>query len=65
MPFSVSSGPDRPKDAFAEVKYRGNWYWIDHTDLASKRVFTLMLFVTTLTNQAGAEQTPVLTIPTG
>jgi hypothetical protein len=27
-------------------------------------VFTLMLFLTTLTNYAGEENTPVLTIPT-
>ena len=65
LPFHVLSGPDRPDQSFAEVKYDGNWYWIDNADISSKRVFTLMLFITTLTNQATEDNVPVLTIPTG
>lgn len=64
-PFRVRSGPDRPEDNFAEVKYQGDWYWIENSDLVSKRVFTLMLFITTLTNQATDVNAPILTIPTG
>ena len=41
-----------------------NLYWIEHDDLASKRVFVLMLFLTTLTNKGSDENQPVLTIPT-
>lgn len=63
-PFHVNSGPNRPDGSFAQIEYRGDWYWIDNDDLMSKRVFTLMLFLTTLTNYAGAEQGAVLTIPT-
>lgn len=63
-PFQVHSGKDRPEQSFAEVKYQDYWYWIDNSDIASKRVFTLMLFITTLTNQANDENEPVLTIPT-
>ena len=63
-PFRVLSGPDKPDDSFAATRYKDYWYWIENTDLASKRVFTLMLFITTLTNQATDEQAPVLTIPT-
>ena len=63
-PFRVRSGEDRPDQSFARIKYKGYWYWIDNSDLASKRVFTLMLFITTLTNQAKDANAPVLTIPT-
>jgi len=63
-PFHVHSGPDRPEHSFAATKYKGYWYWIDSSDIASKRVFTLMLFMTTLTNQAESSDAPVLTIPT-
>ena len=63
-PFQVHSGPDRPDESFAAVKYRGYWYWIENSDIQSKRVFTLMLFITTLTNQATDGNAPVLTIPT-
>lgn len=64
-PFMVRSGPERPDDSFAAVRYRDFWFWIDNDDLFSKRVFTLMLFLTTLTNQASDDAGPVLTIPTG
>ena len=63
-PFQVYSSKDRPEQSFAEVKYQDYWYWIDNSDLTSKRVFTLMLFITTLTNQANDANAPVLTIPT-
>jgi hypothetical protein len=64
-PFSVHSGTDRPEQSFAAIKYQDYWYWIDNADISSKRVFTLMLFITTLTNQAKDQNAPVLTIPTG
>jgi len=63
-PFHVFSGPNRPEEKFAQIKYKGDWYWIENSDLRSKRVFTLMLFLTTLTNYAGDQNAPVLTIPT-
>jgi hypothetical protein len=63
-PFRVLSSKDRPKESFTQVKYNDYWYWIENSDIESKRVFTLMLFITTLTNQANAQQAPVLTIPT-
>lgn len=63
-PFHVRSGAERPEDSFAQIEYRDYWYWIENDDLPSKRVFTLMLFLTTLTNYAGDEKAPVLTIPT-
>jgi len=63
-PFHVHSSPDQPKDSFTKIKYKGYWYWIENDDLASKRVFTLMLFLTTLTNTGSDANAPVLTIPT-
>ena len=64
QPFTVRTATERPEDPFASFYYHGDWYWIDHEDLPSKRVFTLMLFITTLTNQAKDANAPVLTIPT-
>lgn len=63
-PFSVQTSTERPEDPFASFEYHGDWYWIDHEELISKRVFTLMMFMTTLTNRSGAENAPILTIPT-
>lgn len=64
-PFRVHFGKDKPDESFAAIEYRDYWYWIENTDMASKGVFTLMLFLTTLTNTAGETAGPVLTIPTG
>jgi hypothetical protein len=64
-PFFVHSGLDKPENSFASTLYNGYWYWIDPTDLRSKQVFTLMLYLTTLTDAGGADNIPVLTIPTG
>ena len=64
-PFFVHSGPEKPESSFASTLYNGYWYWIEPTDLPSKQVFTLMLFLTTLTDSGGRENNPVLTIPTG
>jgi len=64
-PFFVHSGLDKPENSFAATFYNGYWYWIDPTDLRSKQVFTLMLYLTTLTDTGAEENIPVLTIPTG
>ncbi|MFC1688075.1 hypothetical protein ACFL07_00260 [Pseudomonadota bacterium] len=63
-PFQVHSAENKPDESFAQVKYEGYWYWIENSDLMSKRVFSLMLFITTLTNQAKDANAPILTIPT-
>jgi hypothetical protein len=64
-PFRVYSGKEKPDDSFSAIKYQGYWYWIENSDINSKAVFSLMLFLTTLTNRASGDQGPVLTIPTG
>ncbi len=64
-PFRVYSGTDRPKQSFAAIQYHDYWYWIENSDIQSKQVFTLMLFLTTLTNSSADKNAPVLTIPTG
>ena len=61
----VASGTDPPADAFVAVPYRGHWFWIDDRDLASKRMFSFIMFVFTLVEPGSKEPAPVLTIPTG
>jgi hypothetical protein len=63
-PFRVRTSTEQPIDPFASFLYHGDWYWIDHEDLASKRVFLLMLFLTTLSDSGENQKAPVLTIPT-
>ena len=48
------------------MQHRGWWYYVDDTDLASKRAFVQlqMLFLTLLSEATrGTQATPLLTIP--
>ncbi len=60
----IGSSPERPADAFLAVPYRGYWFWIDDRDMASKRLFSFLMFIFTLVETGGKEGAPVLTIPT-
>ncbi|MCF6153986.1 MAG: hypothetical protein E3K36_01795 [Candidatus Brocadia sp.] len=61
----IHSSQERPLDAFISVPYRGYWFWIDDKDFPSKRLFSSLLFVFTLTETAGKEGAPIVTIPVG
>jgi hypothetical protein len=61
----VASGTEAPTDAFVAVPYRGHWFWIDDRDMASKRMFSFIMFIFTLVEPGTKEPSPVLTIPTG
>lgn len=65
MPFVVKSGETRPQDAYAAVAYRQRWCWIEDTDYRSKRAFSFIMFLFTLSEEGDDQRLPVLTIPTG
>jgi hypothetical protein len=62
----IHSSSSAPRQANVAVQHRGWWYYVDDTDLASKRAFLQiqMLFMTRLSEATrGAQATPLLTIP--
>jgi hypothetical protein len=59
----IHSGPEMPKDSYAAVPYRGNWYWIDDTDVASKSTFTFLLILFSLAETGPGVAAPVVTVP--
>ncbi|MDN5940256.1 MAG: hypothetical protein L0H94_00110 [Nitrospira sp.] len=59
---AIRSGAERPADSFAQVKYRGHWYWIDDRDFLTKRIFTFMTVLFTLSETGQKIQQPILTI---
>jgi hypothetical protein len=61
----IHSSPTKPEEAFVSVPYRGYWFWIDDRDLPSKRMFSFLMFVFTLTETGGKEGAPIVTIPAG
>ena len=63
LPVNIHSGTEAPRDAFATVRYRDHWYWIDDNDLRTKRAFTAIMFFFTLMETGGGEELPLITIP--
>jgi hypothetical protein len=60
--ISILSGTERPADAFSRIKYRDHWYWIDDRDIFSKRAFTFLTVLFTLSESGQKIQPPILTI---
>jgi hypothetical protein len=61
----IHSSSESPGDAFAAVPYHRDWYWIDDKDLASKRLFSFIMFLFTLTETGDKQGAPIITVPVG
>ncbi len=59
---TIHSGMERPTDAFVLAKYRDHWYWVDDRDFLSKRTFTFLTILFTLSETGQKIQQPILTI---
>jgi hypothetical protein len=59
----IRSGKDKPPDAFASVRYRDHWFWIDDGDWQSKRALTAVMFFFTLADTGETGKLPLITIP--
>lgn len=59
----ISSGAERPSDAYAAVSYRNRWFWIDDRDLGSKRTFRFLMMSASLAETGSLPQAPIITIP--
>ncbi|MGB5209517.1 MAG: hypothetical protein WBN31_07575 [Gammaproteobacteria bacterium] len=57
---------NKPDDSSVAVRYRGGWFYIDDTDLATKGLFRLMSTLWSVTiaeSSDGSSSRPVLTVP--
>ena len=59
----IKSGTERPEDAYAATFYRNRWFWIDDTDLDSKRSFRFLAMFSSLAETGTTPAAPLLTIP--
>lgn len=59
----IHSGTEAPADAYTAVPYKGYWYWIDDTDIASKRAFTFLLIMFSLAETGPSAAAPIVTVP--
>jgi hypothetical protein len=65
IPFRMISSKSRPENVFAAVRHQGYWYYIDHSDITSKRALSLIIVLFRLTAPTPAGAAPILTLPTG
>jgi hypothetical protein len=65
IPFRMRSSKDRPENAFASVRFQNYWYYIDNTDITSKRALSLIIVLFRLQAPTPAGAAPILTLPTG
>ena len=61
----IHSTRESPEDAFVAVRYRDHWFYIDDRDFKSKRAFTFLMVLFSLTETGGSESLPLVTIPAG
>ena len=59
----IHSGRDKPEHAFAAVKYRDYWFWVDESDFVTKRVLVAVMFFFTLADTGSDTKLPLITIP--
>jgi hypothetical protein len=60
----VHSGSSKPAGAYVTVLYEGEWFWIANDDWTSKRTFSSIVFLSTLSGTGAPQNVPTLTIPT-
>ena len=61
----IKNSKENPENAFVTVKYRDYWFYIDDRDLISKRTFTFLMILFSVTETGGKEGLPLVTIPAG
>jgi len=63
VPVRIRSGPAAPANTYAAVPYKDSWYWIEDTDITSKRTFTFLMILFSLAETGQAPAAPVVTVP--
>ena len=64
-PIRIHSTPTKPDNPFVAVPYQSHWFWIDNRDLKSKKLFSFLMFLFSLTETTGKEGAPIMTISAG
>jgi hypothetical protein len=63
VPVEIHSGPAAPANTYSAVPYRDSWYWIEDTDIRSKRTFTFLMILFSLAETGQPAAAPVVTVP--
>ena len=65
LPLHVHTQKQRPQDPYVAVRYRNDWFYIDHSDIKSKRTFAAIQVLFQLAAPTARGAAPVLTLPAG
>ncbi len=60
--FRVHHAAERPPEAYAAVRNRGYWFFIDDGDMVSKRTFAVLQILLSLTESGETARGPVVSI---
>jgi hypothetical protein len=60
----IHSAASLPEDALVSIRYRDNWFWIDDRDFESKRMFSFLMILFSLTETGKSSGAPIVTVPT-
>lgn len=60
--FRVLTAPQKPCDPFVSICYEGHWFWIEKSDMRSKRTMAYLLVLLALADTGAKESLPVITI---
>lgn len=65
FPFEVHASKQRPDKAFTSVFYEDYWFYVENSDITSKRTLGLILALFRMQAPNVGAVAPVLTLPTG
>lgn len=63
--LTINWSYNRPQTSYLAVPYRGYWFYIDDSDVNSKRTFVLLQQIYNLQAKQQEKESPLLTIPLG
>jgi hypothetical protein len=59
VPAQIHSGSTAPANTYAAVPYKDYWYWIEDTDITSKRTFTFLMILFSVAETGQPTAAPV------
>jgi hypothetical protein len=63
--LKIRSQSEMPTEAFAAVRFKDYWFWVDDRDMRSKRMISFMIVLSSLAESDAPAQLPVVTVGAG
>ena len=63
--INIHHASNKPEGDFVSVRYKDYWFYIEDSDFASKRTFSFLMVLFSITETGGNQGLPLVTIPSG